>query len=55
MSDPTNNEDQDGPENPTIKRAVTEIGNKEQRLLRVDEMYVISFILEGKCTVNTVP
>jgi hypothetical protein len=30
--------DQDGPNNPTIKRVTTDQGNKAQRLLRVDQM-----------------
>lgn len=47
--------DQDGPDNPSVRRVMTDQGNKAQRLLRVDQIYSrkdrqVHFVKTAKAT-----
>lgn len=49
--------DQDGPDNPSVRRIMTDQGNKAQRLLRVDQIYSrkdrqVHFVKTAKATVK---
>ena len=57
MATATRDGDQDGPDNPSVRRVTTDQKNKFQRLLRVDQIYSrkdrqIHFVKTAKATVK---